>query len=62
MTVKDRIRQLVIESSDEGQANACEIWKGYGDLGQAPYGWWLKPFNEQARSIGQSWDEVKERW
>lgn len=62
MTVKQKIRKLIADTWGQGYANACEIWRGHGDLGQEPYGWWLKPFGENARWIGSSWKEIKELW
>lgn len=63
MTVKEKIRKLIADTNGgQGYANACQIWKGYGEMGQEPYGWWLKPFGENAYWIGASWEEIKERW
>ena len=60
LKVKERIRSLVAKDSSEGEANACQIWKGYGELGQAPHGWYVKKFNKSANWIGSSWKEIME--
>lgn len=60
MIVKEKIRELVEDSKGHGYANACQLWKGLGEMGQGPYGWWLKPFNQTARWIGSRWEEIKE--
>ena len=60
MNAEQKILSKVAEAKDEGYANACELWKGYGDMGQRPNGWWLKPFGENARHLGSSVDEVTE--
>ena len=62
MTVKEKIRRLIAEEKGEGAANAHRIWKGYGPLGQQPYGWWIQPFGRNARWIGSSWKEIQELW
>ncbi|KKK65021.1 hypothetical protein LCGC14_2978330 [marine sediment metagenome] len=62
MTVKEKIRKLAADTNDQGYANACQIWKGHGDSGQEPYGWWLRPFNENERWIGSNLEEVKKLW
>jgi hypothetical protein len=60
MNAKQKILKKVSEVKDEGYANACQLWKGHGEMGQAPHGWWLKPFNENARFIGSTVKEAVE--
>lgn len=60
MTAKQQILKKVSEVKDEGYANACQLWKGHGEMGQKPFGWWLKPFNENARFLGGNTKEAIE--
>ncbi len=62
MTVKRQIRKLIADNSNTGDANAHQIWKGYGDMGRFPYGWWIKPFGGNGRWIGENWNEIQELW
>jgi len=64
MKVEECIKNLIADTSagGKGYANACQLWRGFGDMGQRPYGWWLKPFGETARFIGRSWKEIKADW
>jgi len=57
-----KIKEFIASTNGIGYANAAQIWRGYGDNGQRPYGYWLKPFGEVARWIGSSLNEIKLLW
>ena len=60
MTVKENIRKMIAKQYNEADANACEIWKGWGEMGQAPYGWWVQPFGRTAYFVGSLLAEAQE--
>ena len=60
MKTKNKIRAIIASDYDEGYANACHIWRGYGEMGQRPFGWWMRPFGENARYMGMGMKEVQE--
>ena len=62
MKAQDKIREaLKTFFMDDGDANACQIYKGtdYDGAIQA-YGWWYRPFNAQPVHLGKSISEALE--
>ena len=59
MTVKSDIRQALKQIMTEGEANACDIWKGY-DVGTNEDGWHYVPFGRTATYLGKSKAEAME--
>jgi len=51
MTGTERIKNALGTVMSEGEANACEVWRGWDPAGQG-YGWWYKPFGEIAQPLG----------
>ena len=61
MSVKSKIRAALKNIMGEGEANACDIRKGYHyDGSQESNGWYYKPFNRQPVSLGRSENEALE--
>ncbi len=61
MNTKEKVRELYAAEVGCSFARAAGIWKGYGPLGQQPYGWWLEPIGRNARFIGSSLADVRAR-
>lgn len=58
MNAKEMIREaLKKKTMTEGEANACEIWKGYEPC-TGRTGWHVKRFGETATYYGRSVEEV----
>lgn len=55
MTVKSAIQEALHKIYDEGEANACAVYKGtdYDGAFQAT-GWWVRPFNRQPIFLGKN--------
>jgi hypothetical protein len=55
MKAKNRIRKALETIMDAGEANACQVYKGwdFGGIVQA-YGWWYRPFNRPSVYLGKS--------
>ena len=61
MSVKSKIREALKGIMSEGEANACDIRKGYHYNGSTEQsGWYYKPFNRQPVSLGSNEVEALE--
>ena len=60
MNTKEKIRKVIARQYDDGDANACQIWKGWGEMGQGPWGWWVRPFGRVGYFVGSSLEEARE--
>lgn len=61
MTVASKIRQALNGIMSEGEANACNIQKGYHyDGSQESNGWHYTPFGRQPVSLGSNEAEALE--
>lgn len=61
MSVKSKIREALKSIMSEGEANACDIRKGYHYNGQTEVsGWYYRPFNRQPVTLGRSESEALE--
>jgi excisionase family DNA binding protein len=59
MTAKSRIQDALKTIMDEGDANACDVYRGYDYDGSIEaMGWWYRPFNRQAVYLGKSLGEA----
>lgn len=61
LDAREKVRVLLTRVMDKGDVNACRVWRGFGDLGERPYGWWVARFGEPATYWGKSAAEVEER-
>ena len=59
MNAKETIRESLKKIMNDGDANACAIWKGY-DNGTGRIGWHVVKFGETATYYGKSVEEVIE--
>lgn len=57
MKSSDKIKKALSTIMPEGDANACEVWKGWG-WGQDSFCWWYKPFGRAAQALGGTVDEA----
>ena len=57
MNAKARIQEALKRIMSEGEANACQIWKGY-DAGTWQTGWHYEPFGRTATCLGNSVTEA----
>ncbi len=60
LSAKERVMFILAMKYSFEYATACQIWKGYSDMGHKPYGWYIKPFGENAYYAGRSVNEVRE--
>ena len=61
MSVASKIRKALKGIMSEGEANACDVRKGYHYNGSAEQnGWYYKPFNRQPVSLGSNEVEALE--
>lgn len=58
--MKEKIRKHEAARRGAGYANACEIWKGWGEMGQSPFGWWVRPIGRTAHFVGSNASKVEE--
>lgn len=56
MKAKEVIREALKKIMDEGEANACQIWKGYGETNRN--GWHIARFGKTPTYFGKSVEEV----
>lgn len=59
MNAKETIRKALKNLMSDGEANACEIWKGY-DMGTGMTGWHYKRFGQTATFIGSNLSDALE--
>lgn len=59
MNAKETIRKALKSIMSDGEANACQIWKGYGS-NTGRYGWHVQKFGETAMYYGTSAAEAVE--
>jgi hypothetical protein len=57
MNAKTKIRMALRDIMSDGEANACEIWKGY-DMGTGLTGWHYKRFGHTATFAGDNLREA----
>lgn len=61
MSVTSKIRKALKSIMSEGEANACDIRKGYHYNGQTEVNeWYYRPFNRQPVSLGRNEAEALE--
>ena len=58
-TAKSKIREALKALMDDGEANACRVWKGY-DMGTGLTGWHFTRFGQTATHIGRNLAEALE--
>ena len=59
MIAESKIREALKALMDDGEANACRIWKGY-DMGTGETGWHFAQFGQSATFIGDNLAEAIE--
>ena len=59
MNGKEKIRNALKNIMSDGDANACQIWKGY-DNGTGRTGWHVQKFGKTATYYGASVSEAVE--
>jgi hypothetical protein len=61
MLAVNKIKQALKLIWDEGEVNACHIYKVTGSTKMhSDYGWYVKPFGEQAQWLGNTVNDVLE--
>ena len=59
MRAQDKISNALHTIMDEGDANACQVYKGTDyDGAMQSTGWWYRPFNQQPVYLGTSVTEA----
>ena len=60
MSAKEQIRKMLKEIMPDGDANACQIWKGYS-ASTLENGWHYQQFGRsEAHYMGKSLDEARQ--
>lgn len=59
MDTKSKIKQELKKHMSDGEANACQIFRGY-DNGTGLTGWHFKRFGQNATFVGSNAAEIKE--
>ena len=61
MNVQERIKEALNQIMDEGEANACRVYKCWDyDRAVQAYGWYYKLFNGQSMYLGKNVNEALE--
>jgi hypothetical protein len=53
------IRKIIAGATSEDFARGCEIWKGWGQTTETPFGWWVRPANGAPRWIGEHIEAIE---